>query len=301
MGRRLIDVLVNTSGIYKTTGNDMFSRIGSSMPIVIDNVARYYWEVEDNVLLHTDYPNIAPPFDDMFFEWRTPKTIKFHGKISEWPGPPEFYGVRIVSFRTPEKDRIGDFETAEWCLFISALSYNEKDKEVSTPDYAVSIFVDGKGRAIRRVRMSPVNKRGVNNLRDVVESAGPSLSSDFINRVSPALMAISFMHCKNVEIVKSPSLPLTRKRRDNPRIRYYTLKIEPMRKVLRSDGESDSKGIKHALHICRGHFKDYRDTGLFGKNKGLYWWESHVRGSASQGVVVKDYKVNTPNPDQSNS
>ena len=38
---------------------------------------------------------------------------------------------------------------------------------------------------------------------------------------------------------------------------------------------------------------------LFGKLTGRFWWEHHVRGSADDGVVVKDYEVRkdprTPN------
>lgn len=50
-----------------------------------------------------------------------------------------------------------------------------------------------------------------------------------------------------------------------------------------------------AMHTCRGHFADYRKgKGLFGKLKGLYWINSHVRGSEEHGVVEKDYAVAAP-------
>ena len=68
-----------------------------------------------------------------------------------------------------------------------------------------------------------------------------------------------------------------------------------MKKVLREEGKSEETGLKHALHICRGHFKDYRDgKGLFGRYKDIYWWESQVRGNGEHGVVLKDYNVNEP-------
>ena len=72
---------------------------------------------------------------------------------------------------------------------------------------------------------------------------------------------------------------------------FKTLEIEPMKRALKHEGQSETAGLKKALHICRGHFKDYSKHGLFGKYKGLYWWDSHVRGSTEEGVVVKDYAV----------
>ena len=50
------------------------------------------------------------------------------------------------------------------------------------------------------------------------------------------------------------------------------------------------------LHICRGHFKDYRESGLFGKVKGIFWWDQYVRGDLENGAVVKDYNVKAPAP-----
>ncbi len=50
------------------------------------------------------------------------------------------------------------------------------------------------------------------------------------------------------------------------------------------------------MHIVRGHFKDYRNGGgLFGKLKGLYWWDMHVAGDISNGQIVKDYSIGNIN------
>lgn len=113
------------------------------------------------------------------------------------------------------------------------------------------------------------------------------------------LLATSFAHCKNVEVqAVDPPEKLSRKqfkRHGVPKVRYHVLEISPMRSVLKRDGGLEQHGsAQKALHICRGHFKDYRERGLFGKVKGMFWWDSHVRGSAQQGVVVKDYEVKAP-------
>lgn len=108
------------------------------------------------------------------------------------------------------------------------------------------------------------------------------------------LLTVCFMNCRNVtmskEVVHYPKKWRRRFGRPEP-IRYHVLKIDSMRKVLAIEGKSEEVGLRKALHICRGHFKDYRKSGLFGRHHGIYWWDAHVRGSLQRGVVLKDYDV----------
>jgi hypothetical protein len=53
-------------------------------------------------------------------------------------------------------------------------------------------------------------------------------------------------------------------------------------------------GLKRALHICRGHFKDYTKRGLFGKIHGVFWWSEHLAGALQRGLVKKEYSVRPP-------
>lgn len=118
----------------------------------------------------------------------------------------------------------------------------------------------------------------------------------------PALLAISFMHCKNVKIPPQEPIPkLSRafqKRHGRPLLRYHTLEIEPMKKVLETEGEIGKNGLKRALHLCRGHFATYTpEKGMLGRKLDApvtVWKPAHVRGSASEGIVAKDYSVKAP-------
>ena len=115
----------------------------------------------------------------------------------------------------------------------------------------------------------------------------------------PFLFAFSLANCKNVTTsLVHPPEKLSRayqRRHGMPLSRYYTLNIEPMKKVLREEGKAESHGLKHALSVCRGHFVNYTEgKGLFGKYHGQFWIPQHVRGSASHGVVTKDYAVSAP-------
>lgn len=77
----------------------------------------------------------------------------------------------------------------------------------------------------------------------------------------------------------------------DPFTRIYTLEINGIRQLIKNYTNSD-KLTKQALHICRGHFKDFsHGKGLFGKAKGLYWWGMQTRGSKDDGEIIKDYKI----------
>ena len=121
-------------------------------------------------------------------------------------------------------------------------------------------------------------------------------SQMFLTYFGAALFAVSLMHCKNVTLhAVDPPDRLSRKherKHGHPLTRYHVLQIAPMRRILDTEGEAQTKGLAHAFHICRGHFKTFTDEApLFGRHVGTYWWPAYVRGNAEEGVVEKDYRV----------
>ena len=119
-----------------------------------------------------------------------------------------------------------------------------------------------------------------------------------------AAFALTLLNCKNVHAREQPCPPKLAKRYQErhgyKRPRYYVLDIEPMRQKFRdANGGKDGISLAKALHICRGHFKNYDERPLFGKLKGTYWWQPHVRGTAEAGVIDKDYRIKlSPEPKQ---
>jgi hypothetical protein len=108
-------------------------------------------------------------------------------------------------------------------------------------------------------------------------------------------LATSFMHCKNISVEEERGQCIKSKNRNETRndlMKVYTLDIYPIKTIFKDKTKNESFS-KNSLHICRGHFKDYRDgSGLFGKHKGLYFWDMNTRGSVDKGVVVKNYAIN---------
>jgi hypothetical protein len=119
--------------------------------------------------------------------------------------------------------------------------------------------------------------------------------------VSPMLLSLSFMNCKNVAIdLVDPPKEINRERKKaglRPFVRFHTINIEPMKKVLRTEGGIEVNGLRKALHIVRGHFTHYtEERPLFGRPglHGTFWTPAHARGSLDQGIIISDYNVKTP-------
>ena len=129
----------------------------------------------------------------------------------------------------------------------------------------------------------------------VPEDAMREYFDSFASPLAPALFAISLMHCKNVDVREvEPPERISRnhaKKHGRPLTKYYVLDIRAMRSVLDREGDAQASGLRHALHICRGHFtKTYGSEAArcYGKHQGTYWWPAHVRGAAEEGTVEKD-------------
>lgn len=111
-----------------------------------------------------------------------------------------------------------------------------------------------------------------------------------------SLGIFAFLNCKNVttqlERPTPPKVLKKRKKRGIPDIRYRTLVVDG-KPITRVAGRETPEDANFRYHICRGHFADHREHGLFGKEslKGMYWVPMHARGSKRNGEVIKDYEV----------
>jgi hypothetical protein len=150
-------------------------------------------------------------------------------------------------------------------------------------------YLDNRGRMMR----------GCSALIDEHDGAEGTRSDALASALTmPALFALSLLHCRNVKVIDNPLPPKVRAARlKNQRevIEYKTLKIEPMKqriKRLRKETDESKLTVAQPIHDRRGHFKDYREgKGLFGKIKGIWWWDDWVMGDIDAGIIDKDYKI----------
>jgi hypothetical protein len=254
----------------------------------IDNVAEYYWTNEQDYWeIGKDFPNIAPPFKEFWMEYRMPERI--HTSDAGYQSNPlrQRWGFLFMA-EDEGKTKLGD---ARWLInVISLTGLDQKTIGGASLNYWYGVAKDG--------RLGNVGRKSMYGY-----ACDPEFQKHFsveqIHQmgcfIHPALLAISFLHCKNVEIVSAGRTPGVHHRQRHRGTKHYVLSIEPLKGILRREGQSEKTGLKMALHICRGHFKDFsKGSGLFGKFKGMYWWGDQVRGSKEEGEVIKQYKVKPP-------
>jgi hypothetical protein len=313
---RFLDEILNKTGMPLPPGLTV---------ITADEVARYLYEqMPERLSLHDDFPNIAPPFQFMAVECLlkgesrdgrggrlmckidTRRIVWLSQNIEIRPGDNAAGAVAayikmLLLHRTcfdGERGIINTLRTVEqarprWVCSVLVFDESCFDREplgTGSPAGALvcvmpdgKILIDSDQRPIIIITTHPALK-------------GTAIESEAGSFFYPYFLTLSFMHCKNIELHDVPNensfVRRFTKWHGRPPVQYKELNIQPMQKVIRTAASEHKTDIRQAMHICRGHFKDYRQRGLFGKLKDVFWWDQSLRGSESEGVINKSYKVN---------
>lgn len=285
------------------------------MPVVVrvGNVSDYYWEGTQETWMMEDFPSLAPPWPLTFLEYHAPRTIvDCDGTVVPFDRESLGYrfGVLLDSAVAGEKPGFSGIPGP----FQEFLPGHRGTPAVAGLKWwqQASVFTERRGDILLRGTFAWFIGPAGEFLYPREEMGGLPFLPPFRVKVEedeqrdlcrncwcflvPALLAISFIHCRNTALVDhapDPALVKATERRHAIRpVTFKTLEIEPIKKILAEHGDPAARGLRLALHICRGHFKDYRSSkGLFGKHKALYWWDRHVRGHVEEGLVIKDYAL----------
>lgn len=271
----------------------------------IDNVYEY-WLSHDDITLHPHhFPNCAPVLDNMFFEMYDPKE---HAHLGVLVGATDFHEDRHPHFSAAFQH-----DVPRWILlaypFAEAKGYMQ---ELSPLIWSVCLQEDGRILEFNNEEHCLLSfgyaDESRAHLLPTDEDAWWAREFNMYAFMCPVFLALSFMHCKNVErIAHHQPRPERRRllkegRHKEVEAVFYTLEIDPMKKVLRDEGQVETLGLKRALHITRGHFAEYGPEfgkgKLFGKFEGRYWIPQHVKGSAEFGEIRKDYSVKAPSEER---
>lgn len=260
----------------------------------IDNIVEYYNEHGQTEWDDADFPNVAPPFLNFMFKFIMPKYIKVQA-TDRMIHP--FAGSQWMTVWNATETTVKGIQG--W--FLKAVVSSDIDL-----DFAIQLFCDKYG-----VLQPVLNLRGkqVSSMlsfdeykkdMSVFERQGYIDACTTI--MQPQLLALSFLHCKNVKTIEvNPNLSLpSRVRRHwekkgrKPLDNYNIINIYPMNtptnNPIHQETKDSTNNTPKALTICRGHFKDYRNgKGLFGKYHGIFWIESFVK-DAKKNIDV-DYKI----------
>lgn len=297
---------VNSPDDYHASRENAMREMSAAEVINVDNVADYVLSGTDQEEFGwDDYPTMAPPFASFWMEYRTPSRM-----VSVDPTPeaklrkdgslstehmPRSVGALVMAEDVPEESELRRTTGARWA--VNAVMAHEFVKgEVVFPTLWLGYGVRVDGSVCDKDVMALIGANPDRQLLLTAETEA-AVAESLRAGMIPLHFATSLMHCKNVELHDDPPPPkLSRrweKKHGSPKVTVKTLHIEPMRRTLNSEGRAGTLGVKKAMHICRGHFKDYRESGLFGRHKGIFWWDAYVRGDSKSGEVVKDYSVGT--------
>lgn len=265
-----------------------------TLPVfLIDNVADYLYTGTDQEhwSLDRDFPNLAPPFPMFWVEFKMARTI--HSKemgdtdVSKWLPQGGRVGQLFVAVDREDAKGEGIPDNARWIYWCDMFAdYGRRESTADGPQGGMFLCVDADGRIIGNPWM-----------QSFCAEDEADLMKNVMAWYHPSFLAISFLHCKNVQIVDEVINPKLAKRyRERHGVTptaYKTLVIEPLKQVLKHEGRAHEHGLAKAMHICRGHFKDYREgRGLFGKYHQLVWHPSLVRGTKGKAAArVMEVKV----------
>jgi hypothetical protein len=307
--------MFETDSVLRRRQSAIRAALHQSTVIVIDNVADYYFQHHTTSSGGMDgpaeFPQLAQPFPYAFYEYRlTPSMYDVMFTEADLGGRRviDTVGIQVQSADAElcrrdlpalvgmmDEKRIG--APVQWVQFLTLFARNSVDRDVYGPCSQLMLAVGPDGLATSHLH---IRAWGIADPCFELIDEDERFSIESIGRLAfPAFLAASLLHCRNVttrEHVPPPKLSKAfHRRHGHPLVRFRTLTIEPMKAVVRRDGQTKDSGLNQALHLCRGHFKDYRNSGgLFGKHQGLFWWDMHARGTLDQGAVVKDYAIKLP-------
>lgn len=264
----------------------------SALVLKADNISDYLYHQnrQEDWDLRTDFPNVAPPFEQIWIEYGIPAESYSEGKVVQNAHRPRV-GVLIQSHEVADAEHKWACRGTIYQKLTGGLvGYRLTVTWLVTPDGACRLLPEGL-----RIELEPLAPSIAEAMKD------ERLISDARRQATTNLfvpfLALSFLHCKNVQMVKNPESPQLQKARRRrgklPLLRWHTLTIEPVRRIVAAANSGNPALTPKALHICRGHFKDFSERGLFGKYKGLYWWDAQMRGTSKRGTVLKDYDVHS--------
>jgi hypothetical protein len=281
---------------------DVLGLFDFSPCFLADNVTDYFLNNLAKGWEWTGLPGLRLPFPSLFIESSDPcgqpqvrigaficegrPVADILSDISRYPD--KYQGTRVVNDHPLISERCR--HTIDFGLYFSDASARRIMHLARG-----TVLVDGDHLAIRSP-MIQVDKDLGSRFASYMQMKMALKRSLF-----PLFLAVGFMNCKNVALRSVAPDPAPNRERLKvglkPFLRYHVLDIEPMKTVLRTEGQVETQGLQKALHIVRGHFATYSpERPLFGKVAGTFWVPSHTRGSLEHGIVAKDYRVGAPRP-----
>lgn len=206
-----------------------------------------------------------------------------------------FEGVTVVSFKDEDYTVLTD---AKWMVTVSVL-IPIPNRAMAFLDNFVGYFCDERGQLLTSpIANEQLNARLQTKPSEAATQAMGKLMEVGLKHFNCGAAVLNLMACKNVSSAVRPidaKLQKARQRKGKPPLtEYRVLTVTlPGKQRSASDGPTiiANAGEPMPLQTIPGQYRDYRENGLFGKYKGIFWVPAHVRGTAEAGEVRKSYRA----------
>lgn len=228
-----------------------------------------------------------------------PVNIIDHFLLDNALARPGYRGDRINQAKFTDSTQVVPLPEAKWMVSVSVL--------IGMPDAGEFIFVDNFGAyfcdshgqlltsliANRKLNARLTMKPDAETTQFLEKAVGAAMA-----RFNLSVRVLNLMACKNVSSevrLADEKLQHARQRRGKePLAEYRILTVTLPGNAKRG---TDAKTITaHAgepmpLQTIPGQYRDYRENGLFGKYKGIFWVPAFIKGSVEAGEIKKGYTV----------
>lgn len=282
---------------------DLKRQIAQAAVFEISNVAEYFYNgtVQEKWHLFRDFPRPMPPFRTMWAEWSMPSTMITKGQILKHMDLPlrEYFHKVGCLFRTmPVEESEVDWSATEPAFksLVSVIVFFQNPNKIPVVCAGMMFGMDDHWNPVpsainKGMRFNVPGLKGslqakCNDIETVRDACGIAHQIFY-----PAMLALSLLNCRNITTkeIRTPEALVRSHRRKGRDITpsHLVIEIQPM--IQKIKGSTGASGYhRDAAPIVRGHFKDFsRGAGLFGKYKGMYWWDQRVTGIAPSDVQYR--------------
>jgi len=301
---------------------DFFDR---EKPVVfrVDNVCEYM-EAKKNEWDWNDFPNVAPAYRSMWMEWQLKnenrQTIGVLISSAECRTTQEAADALrqlkltvLMKFGLKDTDDVAKSllemadvppEQLKWILHMTTfVRFNMEKLIVFVGNTFLLVKENGESFASPEMNgkgvMSHPSAWIVEMLKGRAEQGHQSAIAYAHSLAGVPCMSLSFLHARGIKEQAAPPIPdalqRARVRRGRlPLFRHHTLVLDVPKRIIRDGNQGNEDLTPQALHLVRGHFKNFNEKPLFGKHKGIWFWHPTVKGNRSAGEITKDYEIRVP-------
>lgn len=219
--------------------------------------------------------------NDVAWETLSAVRVPFPVTLIEWRNT-DGIEIGVVAFEVDPATVAGSADGAAATIVMRGISARRKSEKVLAWPVGADVDVDDVGNVLER-RLAPQPGRQFSDAELI------TLIGEGEGIYSSAAWMLALANARNITVEEVvPPAPLSKKWKAKTGNGLATYSRIMLPHTAGRPAGSGGGGAQ-PLELIKGHLKTYDKNPLFGKIRGTWWWEPHVRGDATVGVRTHDY------------